>query len=156
MAQKLMRVIYASVARDDLGAHGIVEILGNATRRNLTNGLCGMLIFDEGQFWQVLEGPADDVVATYARIKADARHRDVTTLFMEPVDALEFDGFSMGFPGNVHSLKADDAELGRAIDSVFSALRTNKEKDAVDASNRLVEGFGESGDFRHYVRVGPQ
>jgi hypothetical protein len=56
-----------------------------------------MLLFKDGNFMQVLEGPEAAVRATHARIVSDPRHSGLITLLQGPVAARSFGGWSMAF-----------------------------------------------------------
>jgi hypothetical protein len=56
-----------------------------------------MLLYAEGSFFQVLEGPADQVDALYTRIEGDHRHCQVTRIIREPIPKRYFDAWTMGF-----------------------------------------------------------
>lgn len=56
-----------------------------------------MLLYHEGTFIQVLEGPRQHVNGTFARIEADSRHHRVHTLLNREVTGHEFSDWSMGF-----------------------------------------------------------
>lgn len=58
----------------------LTAILFDARRCNGRDGVTGALICRDDLFLQLLEGPADKVEATYARIRADDRHVEVTPL----------------------------------------------------------------------------
>ena len=56
-----------------------------------------MLLFREGQFLQLLEGPEREVKSVFELVKRDPRHRDVTVLLAEAVDERQFPDWTMGF-----------------------------------------------------------
>lgn len=94
----VFQVLYTSEAgyaftRDDLAL-----LLAGARRRNAAVDLSGMLVFAQNLFLQVLEGRAEDVLATFARIEVDSRHKNITTLFRgnAPAGRL-FAEWAMGF-----------------------------------------------------------
>ena len=94
----VFQVLYTSEAgyaftRDDLAL-----LLTGARRRNAAVDLTGMLVFAQNLFLQVLEGRAEDVLATFARIEVDSRHKNITTLFRgnAPAGRL-FAEWAMGF-----------------------------------------------------------
>ena len=64
-------------------------------RNNPRLGVTGALIVDDGAFFQVLEGEADDVDSLFAVIAADPRHRDVRRLLRAPLAARRFGRWSM-------------------------------------------------------------
>jgi hypothetical protein len=141
-SQQLIRLIYVSVAAPDMGSEQIEHILVKASKRNEIKGLTGMLIYDEGQFWQVLEGPLESVMTTFDNIRSDKRHSDVTTLVTEDIVKREFKTFRMGTPGNVRSI--NDPELHSNVDA---ALAREKTTIAKEASQRLVRGFSQNGQW---------
>lgn len=141
-SQQLIRLIYVSVASRGLTADEIESILTTATRQNEARGLTGMLIYDEGQFWQVLEGPVKSVMSTFDAIRTDRRHSDVTTLVTEDIDQREFHTFRMGTPGNVREI--DDPDLHAHVDAAMAREEAANPK---EASQRLVRGFSQDGQW---------
>ncbi|MHA7872484.1 MAG: BLUF domain-containing protein [Hyphococcus sp.] len=115
------------VSDDELRA-----ILDVSRRNNAANGVSGMLLYAEGCFLQVLEGEADKVDETFARVSRDTRHGSVLILHEGQIDARNFPEWSMGYrmaqsgdlPPGLFTLKPDTlAELEReAIGSEILAL----------------------------------
>ncbi|HWD27166.1 MAG TPA: BLUF domain-containing protein [Rhizomicrobium sp.] len=92
------------------------DILAASRRRNAACGITGLLLYMDGAFLQVLEGDAEAVEETYARICADRRHWETRVLLEQQTAARAFGQWSMGFqrlaPGGVG---ADDAfRIGHA------------------------------------------
>jgi hypothetical protein len=56
-----------------------------------------MLLYDDGSFLQVLEGDCEPLVALYARILLDPRHKDITKLLEREIDERQFGDWKMGF-----------------------------------------------------------
>jgi hypothetical protein len=77
----------------------IEHILLSARRANAANGVSGALLFSDGCFAQVLEGPRDAVEATFESIQCDARHADVTILHLHAVGQRSFADWAMAFGG---------------------------------------------------------
>ncbi len=59
-------------------------MLDAARDRNRAAAVTGLLIFDDGRFFQWLEGPADSVSRIWQSIRADERHTDLEILADEP------------------------------------------------------------------------
>jgi hypothetical protein len=57
----------------------------------------GILLYAQGSFLQILEGPSAVVDALFARIEGDERHKYVTKIIREPIDKRSFDEWTMGF-----------------------------------------------------------
>lgn len=89
-----MQLIYASrpFGYDDLTLCNILLVARAANKRD---GITGALISREDVFVQLLEGPRDRVTATFARIRADDRHVDVTELMSADIDRRMFSGWDM-------------------------------------------------------------
>ncbi len=77
----------------------IAHILEVSRRNNERVGVTGALMFNDGCFAQVLEGPTVAVEQTFERIQQDPNHGDVLLLACEPVTARAFDNWSMAYVG---------------------------------------------------------
>jgi hypothetical protein len=100
---KLHRLVYFSKNKIIGGpsriAAEVQSILAAAERNNPRLGLTGALIFNAGIFAQVLEGPCDNVEATFEKIQLDQRHGDVQVLAFGHADERVFAKWSMGYFG---------------------------------------------------------
>lgn len=92
------RLLYRSIPlRADFDPSDL-DILRVALRHNAAAGITGYLWRANGQFFQALHGPADEIAALMGRIAADPRHRDLERLFEEPDEAVSpFPDWSMGY-----------------------------------------------------------
>jgi hypothetical protein len=105
MPERLKQLIYVSTPTDD-HPETLSAILASAQKHDAANGITGMLLYAEGSFLQVLEGPPEAVDATYARIQQDPRHKRTLVMSEHAVPQREFGDWRMGF----HALSAADAE----------------------------------------------
>lgn len=104
-AGELIHCIYASAATAPLNRDELQALLARSRQSNAAAGLSGLLLYDDGSFFQVLEGPAGVVDALYARIEADLRHDHVTQIIREPIHRRAFGEWSMGFQDlNAHDV----------------------------------------------------
>ena len=126
------RIKYISRFANDLEPREVASIGEQSRRNNLELGITGLLIASGGVFMQILEGPPDPVGQIWARISADARHRDVLLLADEPSDHRLFPEWAMKTIdlrssastrlGLVHSLlNSINAQRG-LIDTLVSAI----------------------------------
>ena len=97
MSEALLQIIYASAASRPLTARELADILATARRRNAAADISGMLVYNDGSFLQVLEGPEANVAALFAKIERDPRHANVKVLFRDRIAAKEFADWSMGY-----------------------------------------------------------
>jgi len=72
------------------------RIVRTARMNNRKLGVTGVLFFEQGYFFQILEGQADVVRPLYEQIRRDPRHYDIDTLFDEPVSDRTFSDWSLG------------------------------------------------------------
>ena len=126
---KLHRVLYCS--RNLLSASSDVEadiqaILAASRANNARDGITGGLLYSDGCFAQVLEGPLGAIETTFERIQCDPRHGDVTVLKAEPIMSRDFSQWSMAFAG-AHGLHAGISEAFNgptaAGDQILHVLR---------------------------------
>jgi hypothetical protein len=80
------------LTQDDL-----VELLTNAREKNARLGVTGMLLHDDGNFMQVLEGPKETVKALYDTIAKDRRHHGHIVIDEDELQTRQFGDWSMGF-----------------------------------------------------------
>ena len=106
--EPLIHLIYASSAVGAPDDAELARVLGDSRRNNVRADVTGMLLYTQGTFFQVLEGPPAAVDATFARIAADPRHTRAVTIIRERIARRAFGEWSMGY------VVATAAELGAA------------------------------------------
>ena len=93
----LFRIVYCS--RNMIGAADpeaeLQSILQSARANNAAQGVTGALLYNDGIFAQVLEGPFDAVQTVFERIQCDPRHDYVIVLQAASVIDRHFDGWAM-------------------------------------------------------------
>jgi hypothetical protein len=94
---QLEQLIYVSSASYLMTDEELVDLLGKARRSNEQNDISGMLVYNEGCFIQVLEGPANALTETFRRIEQDPRHSQCIILLRQEINERAFEGWSMGF-----------------------------------------------------------
>ncbi|MFN4100155.1 MAG: BLUF domain-containing protein [Pararhodobacter sp.] len=93
----LHRVIYVSASPSLLPGGDVAELLARSRRRNAAIDVTGLLLYHDGSFLQILEGPAEKVQALFETIRQDTRHRKIITMWSGPVKDRVFPDWSMGF-----------------------------------------------------------
>jgi hypothetical protein len=93
----LQSLVYMSSATEPFDDDALEALLGHARERNTADGLTGLLVHRAGRFMQLLEGPYDQVMTTYARILEDDRHGDVALLVEETLHTRRFPEWSMAY-----------------------------------------------------------
>ena len=79
-APTLCTFVYCSRAAEGVEDAEIDRIVDAAQRRNLAKGITGVLVFGNGVFFQMIEGPAAQIRKLIATLHCDPRHYDVVTL----------------------------------------------------------------------------
>lgn len=95
MPRSLVQLVYASRARSVVDQAELLAILEIARQNNSARGITGMLMHDRDCFFQVLEGPEEEVISLYQRIGQDARHRSVMRILFRRIERREFPDWSM-------------------------------------------------------------
>lgn len=93
----LKSVVYTSVATMPIDNVVLKDILAASTRNNKALQLTGLLLYFDGTFIQVLEGPAENVDMMIERIKRDSRNKNMTILLDNEIEEREFGEWDMGF-----------------------------------------------------------
>ena len=76
----MFRLIYRSREREKFSPLDLKKLLARARSRNRAVRVTGMLIYNEHDFLQVLEGDERAVKTTFLRIENDPRHEDLCVL----------------------------------------------------------------------------
>jgi hypothetical protein len=129
----LQSLVYMSSATEPFGDDALEAVLAHARERNTADGLTGLLVHRNGRFMQLLEGPYDQVLATYQRILADDRHDEVRLLAEESIHTRRFPEWSMAYDRDVE---------GAATPEGFSDFLTSGDQSAdTGRSRELLRWF---------------
>ncbi|MEQ1781742.1 MAG: BLUF domain-containing protein [Hyphomonadaceae bacterium] len=129
------RLIYLSAAREEMAPDQLEAILTVARKNNEPAGVTGLLLFHDGSFFQVLEGPKDEVVRIFSAIEKDPRHSRVIILETKTREERAFPNWSMGYV-RAHALRPDQkahlVDLGELV---------AREQPVALSSSLAVSGF---------------
>ena len=100
----MIQIIYASAATQPFTPVALKALLAKARTRNTLHGVSGMLLYRQGSFLQVLEGPEIEVERILASIYKDKRHTNTRLLSRTTILKREFEAWSMGFHDTSHTL----------------------------------------------------
>jgi len=90
-------LVYVSSASNLFSDEELVDLLKKARENNHRLDVTGMLLYKDGNFMQLLEGPKETVLALVAKIKLDPRHRGFMALLQQEQPGREFSDWEMGF-----------------------------------------------------------
>lgn len=77
------------------------HILEASRRNNAEQGITGALLYTDGWFAQVIEGPGSAVETVFEWIVLDDRHTDIRVLYLKAIEERSFASWSMAFAGSV-------------------------------------------------------
>jgi hypothetical protein len=87
MPDRLMHLAYASNHRG-MSLDALHSLLGDAEGLSAKNGLTGLLVVGEEDFFQLIEGPAIEVMTSFMQIVRDTRHHNIQLLVAGRVRAI--------------------------------------------------------------------
>ncbi|HYP06006.1 MAG TPA: BLUF domain-containing protein [Bryobacteraceae bacterium] len=93
----MLSLTYVSSATREFTESELVNLLSRSRENNERHGLTGMLLYKDGSFIQVLEGPDEAVRQLFDIISADDRHRGVIRLLERQIEQREFPEWRMAF-----------------------------------------------------------
>lgn len=114
MSEALYRIVYCSRNTTETGPEEFGRILAVSRANNARDDVTGALLFSNGSFAQVLEGPLAALERTFERIQCDPRHAGVTVLQFGPIEGRVFADWAMAEAATL-SVQSDGA-AGEALD----------------------------------------
>lgn len=118
-------IVYVSSAVSLLDEAELLHILQDARRDNDLHQITGVLLYNDGTFFQYIEGPADNLQKIYAKIRKSRQHRGIIELSTEAVQTRRFPEWYMGF---FQPSKDDILRLSNKIWWNASTQLTTKDK----------------------------
>lgn len=134
----MLSLVYVSNAARHFTEEELAALLNKSREKNARLDITGMLLYKDGAFMQVLEGPEDAVRELFRTIEADDRHKSVVTLLEWTIQKRQFADWKMAFR-NLHDpaireLRGYSEFMNRPLDS--ESYRTDPSQ-----VRRLLEVF---------------
>lgn len=98
----MIEIAYTSRASKMFSPQELQDLHQEAMSFNREHEVTGLLLYNDGIFFQVIEGEAEVVLALYASICKDFRHYDVRTIYEQPLAARNFKTWAMSFHNISH------------------------------------------------------
>ncbi|PIR01286.1 MAG: hypothetical protein COV66_02390 [Nitrospinae bacterium CG11_big_fil_rev_8_21_14_0_20_45_15] len=141
--EPIIIIIYASAATQRMKPNELSDLLGKARAFNSSQNITGMLIYHDGSFLQILEGPENAVLPLIKKIQKDPRHQKFKLLLKKNVDTREFGEWSMGF--------VDTTGMAKTMEGFIDyATRFHAALDDEGIARKVLSNFKE-GEWRSYV-----
>lgn len=90
-------IVYVSTASNDLKEPEIKTMLEESVIWNNRHGLTGILLYSEGNFFQIIEGEETVILDLFESIKQDPRHHNVIQIFGKEIHKEAYDGYKSDF-----------------------------------------------------------
>jgi len=113
----LIELSYLSEAVSDMSFLGLMGLLESARALNQKSGITGILLYDNQQFGQVIEGERADVMKAWRRIQDDKRHHRVELLEIREITERNFPDWLLRFYGG-ETLTQDYPALSEMVRSM--------------------------------------
>lgn len=127
----MLSIVYSSAASQRFSHDDLAALLEQSRSSNAHDDLTGLLVYRDGRFLQLLEGPDDAVRKRMAVIEADDRHGTIRVLLEDEIEERQFPDWTMSFnetengdvkiPGYRRTF--DDIDSDRSTSGSLSALR---------------------------------
>ena len=95
----LVELSYLSEAVSDMSFLSLMRLLESARAFNQNNDITGILLYDNQQFGQILEGEYANVMKAWKRIQEDRRHHRVELLEIREISERSFPEWLLRFYG---------------------------------------------------------
>ncbi|CAL4859053.1 MULTISPECIES: BLUF domain-containing protein [Microbacterium] len=95
--ETVFSVVYSSTATEPMDDDALRELLEQCRASNAERDVTGMLLYRNGRFIQILEGPEQAVRETMGKIERDPRHDRLRVLIDEFIDERHFAEWTMGY-----------------------------------------------------------
>lgn len=86
-------ICYVSTASPGLTDAEIKKMLETAEKNNSRNDVKGLLLYSEGNFFEIIEGNKDHIIKLFSEIQNDKRHHNIIQIVGKEISSPAFDGF---------------------------------------------------------------
>jgi len=132
----LVHCIYTSAGTDDFTNEEVIAILKTAREKNKELGVTGILLYESGSFFQIIEGSENIIAKLYDKISHDKRHTRVTKIVVEPIKERSFSEWTMGYP----QITRDELINIEGLNDFFRSGKCYQDLDESRAT-KLLEAF---------------
>jgi hypothetical protein len=96
-SHSMIQIAYCSAAVGSFETSDLDDILRVARTKNNDVNVTGMLLYENGSFFQTLEGAPGDVDKVFERIECDPRHKKISMLLRRDINERSFSDWTMGY-----------------------------------------------------------
>ena len=89
-------ICYISNINQTLTSDNINDLVTSVIRKNNQYNITGLLLIQNGHFFQIIEGHPDKIDLLYSNITEDQRHNGIIKLLDKTIDGRIFDEYNSG------------------------------------------------------------
>ena len=130
----LSTICYVSSANKNHEGFNLENLFLTTKANNLKNSITGVLIYQGGNFLQILEGDKTLVNKLFKRIKNDFRHTNTLQLLNTNISSSIFEDYKTGFE------TIDSRQEIKGLENYLNWLKT-AELESVDKTIAVIENF---------------
>lgn len=132
-------IIYISRVDNSFFEEAIQLMLLQARIFNRRNGVTGCLLHHQGFFVQLMEGEEYEIDTLYERIRSDARHTEVTTLWEGQCRDHLYSAWSMAYHDSLE--QEEEVRYNKRLLEAFYdlAIETPENKKVMQAFRRITD-----------------
>ena len=93
----LTQLIYVSSVKNLMAEDELIDLLEAARVANVSHAITGLLLYNDGNFMQVIEGEKNNVEQLLKNLENDIRHTGMIVMLKEEIIRRNFSKWSMGF-----------------------------------------------------------
>lgn len=120
----MLQLIYVSTAVEKDDDLDVTILCDEASRNNARDEITGVLMLEDRNFLQVLEGPKETVENTFLRIVTDQRHHSLLLLSRTMLTRREFGDWSMATCTSSGEKQEVIARVRRKLEGAPTRIRT--------------------------------
>lgn len=118
-----LAICYVSNCNSELKPIQIQELLSQTQAHNNQQKIKGLLLFSDGNFFQIIEGTPETIYLLWEKIQEDPRHHSIIKIFEEKVSTQPFDGYLCDFIS-----EEDETLQNGGLKNIFDQLKSLDEK----------------------------
>ncbi len=130
----LQTICYVSNSKINLTTKELQKLFYSAKKNNLKHKISGILIHDNGNFFQIIEGSKKNIKKIYKKIAQDKRHHHVIELINQSIKQRVFKEYETEFS------IIDDNEKIQKLENYLNWLK-NAEMKSIDKLVKVIENF---------------
>ena len=134
--EDLVHCMYFSLQSTIFSEDDIVALLEKARKKNNKLGVTGILLYDKGAFFQIVEGNPEAITSLINIIQRDTRHERFVKIIYEDILGRSFSDWTMGYSGAIREDLISTKGLNDFFEKHSNCLNLEKGR-----AKTILQGF---------------